>query len=115
MECEMHWDDPDNVLTQASLEQTIASVRDLGQKMSLRPTYATFDIIESVHMVDGPFEDWSRVRSPSRARRRRAKGHPQRIRIYFTPKKEAMSLPGGKIVMHPQRARELRDRIASDM
>jgi len=42
-------------------------------------------IIESLHMVDGPFEDWSRVRSPGRARRRRWR-HRQNIRIYYTPK-----------------------------
>lgn len=30
-------------------------------------------------VVGDPYEDWSGVRSPGRARRRRAKGHPQRI------------------------------------
>ena len=29
--------------------------------------------------VGEPYEDWSAVRSPGRARRRRAKGHPQCI------------------------------------
>lgn len=30
-------------------------------------------------LVGDPYEDWSRVRSPGRARRRRKQGHPQRI------------------------------------
>jgi len=33
--------------------------------------------------VGDPYEDWSGVRSPSRARRRRAKGHPQRIVVRY--------------------------------
>ena len=30
-------------------------------------------------VIGDPYEDWSQVRSPSRARRRRRSGHPQRI------------------------------------
>lgn len=30
-------------------------------------------------MIGDPYEDWSQVRSPSRAARRRRQGHPQRI------------------------------------
>ena len=65
-------------------------------------------IIESVQLVDGPFEDWSQVRSHGRARRRRKQGHPQRIRLCYTPSNTAMRLPSGDVVMHPEMARQLR-------
>lgn len=69
-------------------------------------------IIESRDMVD-PVEDWSGVRSPSRAVRRRKRGFPQRIKIVYVPKKEAISMDGGRtVVMHPDMAAELRRRIA---
>lgn len=35
--------------------------------------------IVETDLVGDPYEDWSQVRAPSRARRRRAKGYPQRI------------------------------------
>lgn len=74
-------------------------------------------IIESIHMVDGPFEDWSRVRSPGRARRRRLKGYRQNIRLYTTPKRDFMKLPDGTLVGHPQTVRAfyamIKDRIDS--
>lgn len=63
-------------------------------------------IVESVLMVDR-HEDWSRVRSPSRARRRMKYGHPQNIRYYDVPKKEALQM-GGTLVMHPLMAAKLR-------
>lgn len=56
-------------------------------------------------------EDWSGVRSPSRAARRRKQGHPQRIKITATPKTEAYSvtIDGRQIlVMHPAMAQQLR-------
>lgn len=59
------------------------------------------NIIEDRNMVDGPFEDWSRVRSPGRARRRRHK-HRQNIRIYYVPAKSLLKLPDGTLVGHPQ-------------
>lgn len=68
-------------------------------------------IIESWEMVDS-VEDWSRVRSPSRAARRRRYGHPQNIRVLLVPKKEAISTDGGRtLIMHPEMARELRRQI----
>jgi hypothetical protein len=58
-------------------------------------------IITDVNLADMS-EDWSKVRSPSRAMRRRARGFPQNIRIVITPKKEAISLDGGRtLIMHP--------------
>jgi len=57
-------------------------------------------IIESLAMVD-LVEDWSRVRSPGRARRRRHK-HRQNIRIIAVPKTQAVSIDGGRtLIMHP--------------
>lgn len=62
-------------------------------------------IIEDSSMVD-PYEDWSGVRSPGRARRRRHK-HKQRIVIRYKPKPLAYHL-GDTLVMHPAVAAELR-------
>jgi hypothetical protein len=65
-------------------------------------------IIETLHMVD-MVEDWSRVRSPGRARRRRKYGYPQNIRMRAVPKPDGISTDGGRTVyMHPETARLLR-------
>lgn len=67
-------------------------------------------IIESVHMVEQIGEDWSGVRSPARAKRRLARGFPQRIKPIMAPKKVAYAMDGGRtMVMHPAMARELRE------
>jgi hypothetical protein len=67
-------------------------------------TFRGMQIIEDVGMVE---EDWSGVRSPSRAERRRRQGHRQNIR--FVPKKEAYVVDRGRaLVMHPAMALELR-------
>lgn len=65
-------------------------------------------IITSEAMVD-PAEDWSGVRSPSRARRRLRRGYKQNIRHYWKPKSSAMRLPNGTVVMHPQTYAAVRD------
>ena len=70
-------------------------------------------IIEDLNMVD-PVEDWSGVRSPARARRRRKRGYRQRIKTIWVPKKVAYRLPDGSIVMHPEVRRELEREIAKD-
>lgn len=63
---------------------------------------------ESWLMVDR-VEDWSRVRSPGRARRRLRRGYPQNIIIRETPKKEAITIDGGRTyIMHPETAKEFR-------
>lgn len=70
-------------------------------------------IIEDINMTD-PVEDWSQVRSPSRAARRRRQGHRQNIKITMVPKKEAYSIDGGRtMIMHPDLAAELR-RLAKE-
>jgi len=63
-------------------------------------------IVESAALTIGPFEDWSAVRSPGRARRRRAK-HPQRIRYYFKPDPQVYVM-GDTVVMHPVTAAAVR-------
>jgi hypothetical protein len=66
-------------------------------------------IVESLHMVDH-VEDWSRVRSPSRAARRRRNGHRQNIVTVAVPKRHAISIDGGRtLIMHPEIARWLRE------
>jgi hypothetical protein len=67
--------------------------------------FAGLRVIESWDMVD-TIEDWSRVRSPSRAARRREQGHRQNIRYSTTPKKVAIR-HGDTLYMHPTMAREL--------
>ena len=78
-----------------------------------RPSYLGARIIEDRNLVDA-VEDWSRVRSPSRARRRRKRGFPQNIVFRQVPKKEVYSLDGGRtLVMHPDIAREMERQIAA--
>lgn len=71
------------------------------------PSYAGMRIIEDRSLVD-TVEDWSQVRSPSRARRRRKLGHPQRIVFRQVPKEEVYVIEGRTMVMHPETARKLR-------
>jgi len=69
-------------------------------------------IIEDANLLD-TVEDWSRVRSPARARRRRKRGFPQNIVYRSVPKRDIYSLDGGRtLVMHPAIAREVRRKIA---
>jgi hypothetical protein len=69
-------------------------------------------IIEDPNMVEPVGEDWSGVRSPARARRRRK--HPQNIKIIYAPKKECVSIDNGRVlVMHPAMAAELRAHVRS--
>lgn len=63
-------------------------------------------IVEDPHMVE-TVEDWSDVRSPSRAARRRRQGHRQRIRYVTRPKQQVIS-GMGCLIMHPEVAARLR-------
>ena len=65
-------------------------------------------VIEDASLVD-TYEDWSDVRSPARARRRRWK-HKQRIIVRFKPKPEAYRM-GNALVMHPEIARQMRRQL----
>jgi hypothetical protein len=65
--------------------------------------YRFADGIEIVRssMMTEQMEDWSRVRSPSRARRRRLQGHRQRI-VYATVPRRDLIWIGGKLIGHPE-------------
>ena len=65
-------------------------------------------IIENASLVD-PYEDWSGVRSPGRARRRQRYGYRQNIVIRHKPKDRAYSIDGGRtLIMHPAMAAAFR-------
>ena len=78
-------------------------------------SFAGIDLIESDLLVDGPFEDWSEVRSPGRARRRRRRGYRQRIRLYYRPSENLVQLPDGSLVGHPQTLARLRAMIGAEI
>lgn len=68
-------------------------------------------VIEDRTLVD-MVEDWSRVRSPSRAERRRRLGHRQNITMVAVPNKTVYSLDHGRtLIMHPAVAAVLRHQI----
>lgn len=72
-------------------------------------------IIEDSNLVDY-VEDWSKVRSPSRARRRRKRGFAQNIQMSAVPLQQVYSLDGGKtLVMHPDIARAIERQLQRDM
>lgn len=61
-------------------------------------------IIETLDAVER-CEDWSKVRSQSRARRRQRRGHRQNVRIVLKP---AAYQAGATMFVHPVIAAELR-------
>lgn len=67
------------------------------------------DVVQSGHLLC-IVEDWSGCRSPARARRRRAQGHPQRARFKRVPDPNIYEI-GGKLVMHPATYRKLCDQM----
>lgn len=62
-------------------------------------------VVTSIHLTK-PFEDWSGVRSPSRARRRMKQGHRQRVRTIYVPDPDIYQM-GGALHMHPETLRKL--------
>lgn len=66
-------------------------------------------IVETIHMTD-TVEDWSDVRSPSRAARRRRQGHKQRIKFRTVPKPYGIE-SNGVLFVHPETARQIREMI----
>lgn len=66
-------------------------------------------ILEDVNLVDY-VEDWSRVRSRSRAERRRRQGHRQNVVMRAVPKPDVYHI-GNAFVMHPEIARRLRESV----
>ena len=72
-------------------------------------------IVEDASLVDY-VEDWSKVRSPSRARRRLKRGFRQNVIIRATPNKTVFSIDNGRVlVMHPEVARAFEREMASQM
>lgn len=57
-------------------------------------------VFASPHLTVGPFEDWTRVRSPARARRRRKRGHRQNVTLYTLPDPNLFATPTA-IYGHP--------------
>jgi hypothetical protein len=76
---------------------------------------ASTRIVEDASLVD-TIEDWSGVRSPGRASRRRKLGHRQNITLKSVPRQEVYFLDGGRtMVVHPEVARAIEQQIAQRM
>jgi len=60
-----------------------------------------------------PVPDWSRVRSPSRARRRLAQGHRQNIRTMWVAWDHAVSI-AGNIHIHPDLWERVKGKLESE-
>lgn len=68
-------------------------------------TFMGFKIIENPFLTK-TIEDWSKVRSPGRARRRRPK-HRQNIKILTVPDDNFYLAQGRMLICHPYMARKL--------
>jgi hypothetical protein len=66
-------------------------------------------IIEDSNLVVW-VEDWSRVRSPGRALRRKRQGHRQNIVMRRQPDPKIITF-GSSLIMHPEIARQLREKV----
>jgi hypothetical protein len=72
-------------------------------------------IVESEHMTE-TIEDWTKVRSPGRARRRMKQGHKQRIEYHTVPRRDVISIDGGRtLVCHPALMREIGKALSYSM
>lgn len=78
---------------------------------ALPPTPPAPVIMETSRLLVIAGEDWSKVRSPGRARRRRKQGHRQNIVTIWKPDPTIYKIDG-KMVMHPAIAAQLRAEIA---
>ncbi len=74
------------------------------------PLIGGLRLVANPHLVIGPFEDWSHVRSHGRARRRRRK-HRQRIRIYYKPDPNLLQTADGLVFGHPETLADLRRKL----
>jgi hypothetical protein len=68
-----------------------------------------YRVVEDAGLVD-TWEDWSHVRSPGRARRRRRYGYPQRI-VFHSKPKDSVFIIGDKMMCHPVVAALLRAQV----
>lgn len=82
----------------------------MNRPESIIGTLMDIQIIEDIYMTV-PWEDWSKVRSPGRARRRLKRGFKQNIKIIQIPS-EKIIMMGRKAIMHPEKAKEILKRIA---
>lgn len=83
--------------------------------LSLFSSFGGVRLFSSDLLVVGPFEDWTQVRSPGRARRRRAK-YPQRIRLYYKPDPNVIhDRIHGTIIGHPATLDRLRRSLEARM
>lgn len=73
------------------------------------PTFNGMRVVTSLYLTKS-VEDWSEVRSPSRARRRRKLGHRQRIRTIHVPDPNVYQMQGS-LHMHPETLRALQAAI----
>jgi hypothetical protein len=76
-------------------------------------TYAGCRIFQADHMVK-QVEDWSRVRSPSRARRRMRQGHKQNVRTITVPDPAIVQI-GNNFYMHPETYRKLEEQTSKHL
>jgi len=81
-----------------------------GSSMPPHMNLGGLDVIADPYMTE-TVEDWSDVRSPARARRRRRQGHPQRIRYVELPKPNFYQI-GNKLVGHPEMIRRLTNQLS---
>ncbi len=87
-----------------------AGARDITAFTTVRSTLHGVRIIESVHLAD-PYEDWSRVRSPGRARRRMRQGHRQNV-VYGTRPSPTFIQTKEAIFGHPATIRAMTELVA---
>lgn len=70
------------------------------------PTLCGLQVQTSLHMTR-EIVDWSGCRSPSRARRRMALGHPQRVVTRVVPRRDAV-LVDDVMIVHPETYEKIR-------
>ena len=72
-------------------------------------------VLESEHMTE-VIEDWTNVRSPGRARRRMRQGHKQRVEHHTVPRRDVVSIDGGRtLICHPALMREIGKALSYSM
>lgn len=98
--------DGEGVLTMAHVKAAMDKVK------ALPPALPPVIIIENARLLVHDGEDWSKVRSPGRARRRRRQGHRQNIIQKWKPDPTIYQVEG-RCYMHPSIAVQLRAKIAA--
>lgn len=84
---------------------TIANWKSMMAAVPIAPR-----IVENSLLMES-YEDWSQVRSPSRARRRMKLGHRQRVRYLQRPMRKGFEIDG-VIYVHPEILREMKRSLA---